>query len=241
MLQSAKPSSISGLHSEFEKTIGVTFTDKSLLCQALTHRSYGNENPSHKIDDNERLELLGDSVIELVTIEYLFRRFPQEREGRLTAYRMALVSGAALAKVGEDLGISRCLLMAVGQSREVGKSRDVLAANAVEALVAAVHLDQGFEASKNFVLRHVVIPRMRAVIEGRLWTDPKSQFQELAQERFKVTPHYKVLRESGLPHEKVFLVGLYLGESLVIEGSGRSKQEAEQKAAKNALEKKEYQ
>jgi len=219
----------------FERTIGVSFRNRDLLEQSLVHRSYLNENPTYRLGHNERLEFLGDAVLELAVTEALFRRFPEKPEGELTSLRAALVNAKMLAAVAEDTGLNTHLLLSRGEAKDVGRARQFILANAFEALIGAIYLDQGYGASAAFVER-LLMPRLETVLAAKLYEDPKSRFQEEAQERVGITPTYEVLRESGPDHAKHFVVGIYLQHKLVAEGEGPSKQSAQEAAARQALE-----
>ncbi len=219
---------------ELEKKLGVKFKNPDLLLQALTHRSYLNENPSWNLGHNERLEFLGDAVIEIVVTEYLFRNY-QNPEGELTAFRAALVNSGTLATASMELGLNDFLLLSRGEAKEFGRSRQEILANTFEAIVGAIYLDQGYDAATQFISR-TLLPKLKEIIELGLWRDPKSRFQEEAQERLGITPSYAVIKEWGPDHEKHFLVGVYLGNVEVARGEGSSKQEAEMNAARQALQ-----
>lgn len=221
---------------EVSRLLGVSFQNPAHLQTAFTHRSYLNEHRNYPLDHNERLEFLGDAVLELVVTEYLYHHYPNP-EGELTSWRAALVNGEMLSRVGGELGIEPFLLMSRGEAKDTGRSRQYLVANAMEAIIGALSLDQGYEAAKEFILR-VIVKHLPEVFENKLYADPKSQFQEESQTRFGITPSYRVLGESGPDHDKQFVAGAYLGEELIAEGTGNSKQEAQRSAAKNALEKK---
>ncbi|MEK7513013.1 MAG: ribonuclease III [Patescibacteria group bacterium] len=216
------------------KTIGINFRRVELLKEALTHRSYLNENPSWPLPDNERLEYLGDAVLELAVTEFLFKTFPEKQEGELTSFRAALVNYQMLAAVARSIKLDDFLLLSKGEAKDTGKAREVILANAFEAIVGAVYLDQGYDAARGAVER-TVLPCLDEVIAKGLNRDPKSMLQERSQERFKVTPTYRVLKEEGPDHKKQFLVGVYLGDELAGKGYGTSKQEAEARAADAAL------
>ncbi|HMN19467.1 MAG TPA: ribonuclease III [Candidatus Moranbacteria bacterium] len=218
------------------KRIGVDFEDIALLQQALTHRSYLNENREYSLDHNERLEFLGDAVLELVVTEHLYNNYANP-EGELTSWRSALVNGEMLSQIAQTLDVEKYLLMSRGEAKDTGRARQYLLANAMEAIIGAIYLDQGYEAAKKFILENV-ITRLGEILEKKLYLDPKSYFQEKAQEMQKVTPSYKVTREWGPDHDKHFVVGVFLGEENVAEGEGSSKQEAQRNAAQHALEKK---
>lgn len=219
-----------------EKVLGVTFHNKDTLRQALVHRSYLNEHPDFPLGHNERLEFLGDAVLELVVTEYLFTHY-ENPEGELTNWRAALVNADMLSFVCQRLKIEDKLLLSKGESKEKNsKARHYILANACESIIGAIYLDQGWEASKTFILNHILIELPR-VLENQLYIDPKSRFQELIQEKAGVTPTYKVLQEDGPDHEKTFQVGVYIGKQLVATGTGTSKHEAQIEAAKKAIEK----
>ncbi|HPS21644.1 MAG TPA: ribonuclease III [Candidatus Paceibacterota bacterium] len=220
--------------SEFEKKTKIVFKDKGLLKQAFIHRSYINENPSVGLSHNERLEFLGDAVLELVVTDYLYRKYPNNSEGELTAFRSALVNAIIISDIASDLGMNDFLLLSKGESKDKGKARQYILANTFEAYVGAVYLDQGYEIANKFITK-VVLPHTEEIVSKRLWRDSKSLVQEKAQEYVGYTPAYKVLAESGPDHDKHFTIGIYFGSELIAEGKGKSKQEAEQKAAEAAL------
>ncbi|MCC7500479.1 ribonuclease III [Candidatus Nomurabacteria bacterium] len=220
--------------SAFERAINISFNEAELLCQAFTHRSYLNEHRGEVQGHNERLEFLGDAVLELVITHFLYKQFPEKPEGELTAYRAALVNATTCAEVANDIGMNEYLLLSRGEAKDTGRARGVLLANALEALVGAIYIDQGYEAAERFIKERLA-PKLDDILKQRLWQDPKSALQEKAQEEEGVTPSYAVLKEEGPDHDKQFTVGVYLREELLAEGIGRSKQEAEAAAAKAAL------
>ena len=222
--------------SEFATALELPFGDMNLLKQAFTHRSYLNEHREEKGGHNERLEFLGDAVLELATTRYLYHRFPKTPEGELTAYRAALVNAVTLSEVAAHIGMNDYLLLSRGEAKDTGRARGVLLANAFEALLGAIYLDQGYDAVRAFIEKHL-LPKMEDILKKKLWQDSKSALQEKAQEKEGITPAYAVLGESGPDHDKHFTVGVYMREQLLAEGEGKSKQEAEQSAARNALEK----
>lgn len=222
--------------AEIARVLGIEIRKSEYFQTAFTHRSYINEHRNYPLDHNERLEFLGDAVLELVVTEYLFHQYPNP-EGELTSWRAALVNGEMLARVGAELGIEPFLMMSRGESKDTGRSRQYLVANAMEAIIGALYLDQGYDAAKSFILR-VIVSHLPEVFEQKLYADPKSEFQEQAQTRLSMTPSYRVLSESGPDHDKCFTAGAYIGDDLVAEGTGSSKQEAQREAAKNALKKK---
>ena len=222
---------------KFEEKMGVTFKDPSLLKRACTHRSYLNENKGAGLEHNERLEFLGDAVLELVVTSYLFKKFPDRNEGDLTSYRSALVNTHSLSKVALHLGVDEYLLLSRGESKDTGRARSIIHADAIEALIGAVYLDQGYNAAANFISAQLLeVIDIDEIVEKKLWLDAKSRFQEKAQEETGLTPSYKTLKETGPDHSKSFTLGVFLGDVQVALGVGLSKQEAEQKAAEKALE-----
>jgi len=225
--------------SKFEEKIGVKFKDKNLLQQAFTHRSYLNENPSLGLEQNERLEFLGDAVLELAITEYLYKKYPKKTEGEMTALRAALVNSITLSETASELNIGDFMLLSKGEAKSLGKARQYILANAFEALIGAIYLNGGYEETFDFLEKNL-FGKIEEVIEKKLWIDAKSLFQEKAQELESVTPSYKVLAESGPDHEKVFTMGVFLGDKLMAEGKGASKQEAEQDAARKALKTKNW-
>ena len=222
---------------EFAERLGLRFNDPRLLEQALVHRSYVNEYRGGKLEHNERLEFLGDAVLELAVTDFLFHTFLDKPEGELTAYRAALVNTNTLSETARRLGVNEYLRLSRGEAKDTGRARQYILANAFEAIIGALYLDQGYEAARDFIARHI-FPLTDEMVRRRLWQDPKSRFQEEAQERLSVTPTYRILHEEGPDHDKLFTVGVYMGSEKVAEGRGKSKQEAEQDAALNALEKK---
>lgn len=220
---------------EFEKKTGIIFKDKKLLEQAFIHRSYINETSGTKLSHNERLEFLGDAVLELVITDHLYRKYPACDEGELTAYRSALVNANIVGEVAGELDMNKYLLLSKGESKDVGKARTYILANTYEAYVGAVFLDQGYKVAEDFINKSLFI-KIDAIVKNKLWRDAKSLIQEKAQEHVGMTPAYKVIHESGPDHDKHFTVGIFFGTDRVAEGKGKSKQEAEQVAARNALE-----
>jgi ribonuclease-3 len=218
----------------YAEKLGLQFTNIALLIEALTHRSYLNENRALVSKHNERLEFLGDAVLELAVTNFLFSKFPQKDEGELTAYRAALVNTVSLAGVSEALGINDMLLLSKGESKDTGRARQIILANAFEALLGAIYLDQGFDSAEAFLAKHLY-EKIDGVIQNRSWQDPKSHFQEVAQDKRGTTPNYKTLQEVGPDHDKKFTVGVFVGKEEIAKGIGKSKQEAEQAAAQAAL------
>ncbi len=221
----------------FEQHIGVAFNDPELLRQAFTHRSYLNEHRGELVGHNERLEFLGDAVLELISTHFLYQKFPDKTEGELTAYRAALVNAVTCAEVAQEIGMNDFLLLSRGEAKDTGRARNILLANAFEALVGAIYLDSGYDAAREFI-EAKLFPKIETIVSQKLWQDAKSLLQERAQSEESVTPSYKVLRESGPDHDKQFVVGVFVKDDLLAEGTGKSKQEAEQTAARAALDKK---
>jgi ribonuclease-3 len=219
--------------SKFEKKLELKFKNKDLLRQAFCHRSYLNENPKCGLENNERLEFLGDAVLELVVTGYLYRNY-KESEGQLTNWRAALVNSQSLAEISEELGFNDYILLSRGESKDTGKARQSILANAFEAFLGALYLDQGFNAVQDFIEKYL-IKKLSYIIENGLSRDAKSFFQEMSQKEIKITPEYKVLEEHGPDHAKHFTIGVFLEDKLIATGTGSSKQEAEEAAAHNAL------
>ncbi len=220
-----------------QKKIGITFNTKDLLKQALTHRSYLNEHPESVLGHNERLEFLGDAVLEIVITEYLFINFPEVDEGVLTNWRASLVNAKMLYTVAEELGLEDYLYLSRGEAKDKNKkSRHYILANAVEAVIGAIYLDQGMSSAQDFILKYIVV-KLDEILKNESYLDPKSRFQEKAQEIKGITPHYEILDESGPDHAKTFVVGLYLDAELIAQGKGSSKQEAQVDAAAAGLKK----
>ncbi len=226
--------------SKFEKQIGIKFKNRDLLLQAVVHRSYINEHPSFKLGHNERLEFLGDAVLEIVVTEYLFNHFPNTPEGELTNWRASLVNSKMLAKVANEIKLENFIYLSKGEAKDKNsKARQYIIANAVEALIGAIYLDQGIRPATKFIKQNM-LSKLDNILANELYLDPKSKFQEKAQEITGITPHYKVLSEKGPDHEKIFEVGLYLNEELIAKAKGSSKQEAQVKAAANGIKKKKW-
>ncbi len=219
------------------KILEIPLKSDGHLEQAVVHRSYLNEHPDFPLAHNERLEFLGDAVLELVVTEYLYNTF-ENPEGELTTWRSSIVNGDSLAVIGNDIGIEPYLYLSRGEEKDANsKARRYILANAMEAIIGAIYLDFGWELSKTFILKHVV-SKLGDIIAERSYIDPKSKFQESAQSKLSVTPSYKVLEESGPDHQKTFIMGAYIGKDLVAKGEGTSKQEAQISAAANALKEK---
>ena len=223
--------------AKLQKKLGVKFKNDGLLKQALVHRSYLNEHPDFSIGHNERLEFLGDAVLEIIVTEFLYLNFTSTPEGDLTNWRASLVNAKMLYEIAGELGIENCLYLSKGEARDKNKkSRQFILANAVEAIIGAIYLDQGMAGAKKFVLKNVVV-KLDDILKTQAYLDPKSHFQEKAQETRGITPHYEILDETGPDHAKIFTVGIYLEEELIATGRGSSKQEAQVDAAAKGLKK----
>lgn len=222
--------------SILEKKLNLNFKDKNLLTQAFVHRSYLNENLDFHLHHNERLEFLGDAVLELVVTEDLYQNYPKKPEGELTNWRAALVNSKMLSKIAQELKFGDFVLLSKGQSKETGKARKYILANVFEAIIGAIYLDIGYDTAKEFIKKNV-IKELPEIIEKGLYKDAKSRFQEIAQEKTGITPSYRVLKEWGPDHVKHFVIGVFLEKKLIAKGDGSSKQEAEEEAARSALEK----
>ncbi|OGG80678.1 ribonuclease III [Candidatus Kaiserbacteria bacterium RIFCSPLOWO2_01_FULL_54_13] len=218
----------------FEQKIGYSFNNQRLLEQAFTHRSYLNENRELNREHNERLEFLGDAVLELAVTEFLYAKYPDSPEGDLTAYRAALVNTQSICDAATKLGMNDYLLLSRGEARDTGRARQIILANAFEALIGAIYLDSGYERAQKFIESQLFY-KTDDVVSKRLWQDAKSRLQEISQELHGITPKYELLDQSGPDHDKRFVVGAYIGQERVSTGEGRSKQEAEQDAAQKAL------
>lgn len=219
-----------------EKKINFKFKNESLLYEALTHRSYLNENKSWPYHHNERLEFLGDAVLELVITELLFNYYPDAQEGDMTLLRAALVNYQKLAEIAQSIGLEKFLYLSKGEAKDLPKSQEVILADAFEALIGAIYLDAKLEAAKKFV-KKFVFSRLDEVLATKSYKDAKSELQEIVQDKLKITPVYKVLSESGPAHERIFESGVYFDGKLIAKGEGRAKQESEIEAAKAALKK----
>ena len=222
--------------SELESKIGFEFKNKDLLLTALTHRSYLNENLNWRLDHNERMEFLGDAVLELVVTEHLYRNYPNP-EGEMTNWRAALVNANILSKITAEFNLNDYIMLSRGEARDTGRARQYILANAMESLIGAIYLDQGYEACGKFISKFI-LKELPAIIENQLYRDAKSLFQEMAQDKAGITPTYEVLEQWGPDHAKNFRVGVFLEKELAGQGQGPSKQEAQQKAAEDALAKK---
>lgn len=222
--------------SELESKIGFEFKHKDLLLTALTHRSYINENSDWRLDHNERLEFLGDAVLELVVTEYLYKNYSNP-EVEMTNWRAALVNANILSKITGEFNLNDYVLLSRGEAKDTGRARQYILANAIEALIGAIYLDQGYEPCEKFIKRFV-LKELPTIIEKRLYRDAKSLFQEMAQDKVGITPTYEVLEEWGPDHARNFKVGVFLEKEMAGVGQGPSKQEAQQMAAEDGLTKK---
>jgi ribonuclease III len=218
----------------FQERIGIRFNDVDLLKRALTHRSYINEHIEEELEDNERLEYLGDAILDFITADMLFRRFPHMAEGEMTRLRAALVRTESLALLANDCKVGESLFIGKGEANSGGRERINNLCGAFEALVGAIYLDQGLEAVKQFVIPRLTVLQAD-VMEEAIRKDPRSQFQEWAQAEHSITPAYRLVGTEGPEHEKQFIVEVYLGEDAVAQGSNRSKRSAAQSAARVAL------
>ncbi|NLZ24792.1 ribonuclease III [Candidatus Dojkabacteria bacterium] len=220
--------------NELQEIIGISFNNPLLLKTALTHCSYINEHKSTN-EHNERLEFLGDAVLELIVSDYLFREYPKRPEGELTSFRAALVRTESLAHTAKELNIGKYLLLSKGEERTGGREKEYLLANAYEAIIGAIYLDQGYSESKHFVLNSLT-GKLSNIIKKRLDIDSKTKIQEISQEKYKITPVYEVISEVGPDHEKTFTVVVKIDEKIIGEGIGPSKQKAEEMAAAEGLQ-----
>lgn len=218
----------------FENNIKIKFLDKGLLERVFIHRSFLNEHKNVELEHNERLEFLGDAVLELVVTEYLYKKYPNP-EGELTNWRSALVKGESLSRCAKSLKMDDFLMLSRGEQGSTGKARQLILANSFEALIGAIYLDQGYKTIQSFIAMFL-LKKLSAILKQHLYIDAKSKLQEIAQEKYAITPNYQVISESGPDHNKLFIMGVYLDQKKLSEGKGLSKQEAEQDAAKGALD-----
>lgn len=224
---------------QFAAQLGFEFNDENLLLQALIHRSYLNEHPNLSLGHNERLEFLGDAILEVVVTEYLYRHYDNP-EGELTNWRAALVNAKMLADIAHHLGVEEYLHLSRGEAKDKNqKARNYILANAMEAIIGALYLDQGLKKAQTFIEKNIIV-HLPEILAKKLYIDPKSRFQEEAQDRAGITPSYQVLSESGPDHNKNFVIGVFLEEELVAQGTGTSKQEAQMAAAEEALKAKDW-
>ncbi|MDB5260200.1 MAG: ribonuclease ribonuclease [Candidatus Nomurabacteria bacterium] len=219
---------------EFKERNKISFKNDKLLEQAFIHRSYINESGRTGLNHNERLEFLGDAVLELIVTEYLYETYPNQNEGDLTAYRSALVNAVTLGEVASYLSFNDMMRLSKGEAKDVTRARSSILADAYEAFIGALYLDQGYAASKEFI-KNTILIKTEDIIKNGLYKDAKSLVQERAQDIYSVTPFYKLLDEEGPDHDKRFTVGIFFGDEKVAEGAGKSKQEAETLAAREAI------
>ncbi len=221
-------------YENLEAKVHVTFTNRELLDLAFVHKSYVNEHREKKVEHNERLEFLGDAVLELAVTEFLYKQYPTKEEGILTNWRSALVKGKHLAEISQKLDLGMYLYLSRGEERSGGRKKNYLLANTLEAFIGALYLDKGYSSAHQFI-EEFILRELGGILEQGLHIDPKSRFQEMAQDILSVTPEYRLLRDEGPDHNKCFTMGAYVGEELIAEGQGSSKQKAEQEAAAAAL------
>ncbi|MFH1178154.1 MAG: ribonuclease III [bacterium] len=222
--------------SSFAQKLEISFNNIDILAEALTHRSYLNEHRDYTGNHNERLEFLGDAVLELAVTDFLFKKFPAKTEGELTSYRAALVNTVSLAESAQTLDINDYLLLSKGESKDTGRAREVILADALEALIGAVYLDSGYSSAEAFIAKNLY-GKIDDIISKGAHQDAKSRFQEIVQEQKGITPSYETLSEEGPDHAKLFTVGVFIDDKEIARGEGQSKQEAEQSAAEAGLKK----
>ncbi len=226
-------------YAALEKKIKVKFNDLSLVDTAFVHKSYINEHGDLKKQHNERLEFLGDAVLELIVTEYLFKKYPEEEEGVLTNWRSALVKGKHLAEIASELGLGLYLYLSHGEEKSAGRKKNYILANTLEALIGAIYLDQDYKVSHDFI-DSFILKRLEEILKNGLHIDAKSRFQEISQEVTGLTPEYRLIKDEGPDHNKIFVMGIYIGEEYIAEGSGSSKQKAEQEAAAAGIKNKKW-
>lgn len=223
-----------GPYQEFSRnTLGFEFNDIDLLITAFTHRSYVNEHKKSTKEHNERLEFLGDAVLELAVTEYLFRTYA-EPEGILTSWRSALVRTESISEAGSRLGFDNLLRLSRGEKRGSDRAREQILANTFESVTGAIYIERGYEDARDFIAKNI-LTKLDDILKTGSWRDPKSHLQEVAQSIDGHTPSYRVIEETGPDHDKMFMLGVYVGTKLMGKGSGPSKQAAQQKAAEAAL------
>jgi ribonuclease-3 len=219
---------------ELETSLNLHFNDLELLKHALIHRSFINESSDKSINNNERLEFLGDAILELIVTEYLFNKYPDRPEGELTSFRAATVKTTSLAETAQNSHLGDYIYMSKGEEATGGRIRPYILANTFEALLGATYLDQGLDAV-SMLLKDILIPKIELIVEERLDIDSKSKLQEMCQETFNITPSYELISSTGPDHAKIFTMGLKIDKFIVERGDGRNKQEAEQNAAFKAI------
>ena len=225
--------------SLLETELNISFNDKDLLKQAFTHRSFINENKNEGLEHNERLEFLGDAILELAVTSFLYKKYPRRNEGELTSFRAALVNTNTLSDVASKLGFNNFLLLSKGESRDTGRARQYILADTFEAMIGAIYLDQGYDKAYVFIEEHL-LGLTDGIVESGSWIDAKSFFQEKSQELLATTPLYETIQEEGPDHNKYFTVAVKVKEETIATGKGKSKQEAEQDAARKALKKQDW-
>lgn len=226
-------------YKALEKKIGVKLKDETITRMAFTHKSYINEHKKEGFEDNERIEFLGDAVLELAVTKHLFEKYPDQSEGEMTAFRSALVNGKHLAEIACELELGQYLFLSNGEEKSGGREKSYILANTLESLIGAIYLIHGYNAAEKFI-KKFVLTRLDEIIKGGRHIDAKSKFQEIAQEKEAFTPYYEVLSEEGPDHNKNFTMGAYIKDELIAKGTGKSKQLAEDNAAYNALKKKKW-
>lgn len=227
---------IKNIYSKLEKNIGFKFKNYDLIHLAFIHKSYVNEHREEQIDDNERLEFLGDAVLELIATKHLFENYPDQDEGEMTSYRSALVKGKNLAEIAKELNLSDFLRLSKGEENSGGRQKNYILANTLEALIGAIYMDSGYSMAEKFI-KKFIIAKLDQIIEQGLHIDSKSRFQELCQEIRESTPHYELITAAGPDHQKIFTMGAFIDDELIAQGQGTSKQKAENQAAQKALKK----
>lgn len=222
------------LYSQFaQDKLGFEFNDLDLLITALTHRSYVNEHRKSVKEHNERLEFLGDAILELVTSDFLYHNY-EEPEGIMTAWRAALVNTDANAEAGEELGYAPLIRLSHGEQNGSRRAHHSIVADCYEAIIGAIYLDQGYESAREFIQKYT-LSKINQIIEDESWRDSKSYLQEISQHKYNTTPVYKVLKEEGPDHDKIFTLGVFVNGKLIASGMGYSKQQAQTKAAAAAI------
>ncbi len=223
--------------TELKDKIGINFKNKNVLHNVFIHRSYLNENKHFALPSNEKLEFLGDSVLSLITSMYLYTNYPTLEEGDYTEIKAAIVRTESLAEAAKNLNLGDFLALSNGQDREAGRENKNILADCFEALIAAIFIDQGFQKAFDFVLQYLFSTKLDYIVKNKLYLSPKSRLQEYTQAHYKMIPHYQVEEEKGPEHERIYKISVFINKKKAGVGLGKSKKEAEEKAAKNALEK----
>ena len=221
---------------KLSKILNVKIKDENLYIVAFTHRSYLNEHPKYENPSNERLEFLGDAVLQVISSEYLYHKYPHAPEGDLTNYRAAIVNTQSIGAEAKRLGYGEFLLLSKGEEATGGRDREYILANTFESVLGAMYMENGMDACVAFVTKELLY-KVEEIVKSESYKDAKSKFQEMAQDKLNVTPVYKVMESWGLDHEKTFKIGVFIEDEQFGEGEGRSKQKAEQVAAKAAIDK----